>query len=378
MTNNLFIAAGIFHPESGGPATYLYELLPALQQRKWSVHVLTYGDAPTEDYPYTIKRIPRRILPLRLVDYWRQARPYVAQADLIYAHTLDLPVSWEATPRLIKIVGDAAWERSIRRGWIPATTDIDTFQTQDYGWLAQRQKQSRSRQVQAFDGVIVPSQYLKQMVCQWGVPEKRVTVIYNTLPPLPAHMPESQHAARKALKWGDYPTILTAARLNPWKGIDHLIRAVERISGVRLIIAGDGSDRMRLEQMAQPLGDRVQFMGYVPREHLYQMMQAADYFALYSGYEGLPHTALEALRVGTPVIASDKGGNPEVVRHNENGLLVPYVDVDALTDTLNMAFASDMRNRLAAQTSQGMEQFTFDFMVSQTDKILRQYLPSRS
>ncbi|MDQ7027771.1 MAG: glycosyltransferase family 4 protein [Anaerolineae bacterium] len=378
MTDKLFIASGIFHPESGGPATYLYELLPALQQRNWSVDVLTYGDAPTVDYPYPIKRIPRRILPLRLLDYWRHARPCIAQADLIYAHTLDLPLSAGTAPRLIKIVGDAAWERSIRRAWIPATTDIDSFQTQDYGWLAQRQKQSRSRQVKAFDGVIVPSQYLKQMVCQWGMPEKHVTVIYNALPPLPAPMPESQLAAREALKWGAYPTLLTAARLNPWKGIDHLIHAIEKISDVRLIIAGDGSDRIRLEQIAQPLGDRVQFMGHVSRERLYQMMQAADYFALYSGYEGLPHTALEALRVGTPVIASDKGGNPEVIRHKENGFLVPYVDVDALTDTLKMAFASDTRDRLAAQTAHGMEQFTFDFMVSQTDKTLRQYLPSNA
>src|SRR5688572_8460814 len=59
-TNNLFIAAGIFHPEPGGPATYLHELLPALQQRDWSVRVLTYGDDPAATYPYPLTRIPRR------------------------------------------------------------------------------------------------------------------------------------------------------------------------------------------------------------------------------------------------------------------------------------------------------------------------------
>jgi glycosyltransferase involved in cell wall biosynthesis len=119
-------------------------------------------------------------------------------------------------------------------------------------------------------------------------------------------------------------------------------------------------------------------MGYVPREKLYVMMQAADYFALYSGYEGLPHTALEALRVGTPVIASDKGGNPEVVRHNENGFLVPYVDAPALTAILNTAFSPETRARLSTQATQGMEQFTFDYMVQQTDSILRHYLTLRS
>jgi glycosyltransferase involved in cell wall biosynthesis len=373
-TNNLFIAAGIFHPEPGGPATYLHELLPALQQRNWSVRALTYGADSTIDYPYPLTRIPRRFLPLRLFDYWRHARQEVARADLTYAHTLDLPVSWGDVPRVVKIVGDTAWERSIRRGWILPTTDIDTFQTAKYGWWAERQKQSRSQQVQAFNGVIVPSHYLKQMVVGWGVPNERVHVIYNALPPMPSDMPESQAAARDILGWDKRPTMLTAARLNPWKGADHLINAIRQLPDVRLIIAGDGSDRSRLQAMAESLGDRVQFMGHVPREKLYVMMQAADYFALYSGYEGLPHTALEALRVGTPVIASNKGGNPEVVRHNENGFTVPYVDVPALTETLKIAFSSGTRARLAAQSAQGMERFTFAYMVDETDRILRQYL----
>jgi glycosyltransferase involved in cell wall biosynthesis len=373
-TKNLFIAAGIFHPEPGGPATHLHELLPALRQRNWSVRVLTYGNDPTVGYPYPLTRIPRRFLPLRLFDYWQHARQEIAHADLIYAHTLDLPVSWGTVPRVVKIVGDTAWERSIRRGWIPPTTDIDMFQMTSYSWLVERQKQSRSRQVQAFDGVIVPSHYLKQMVYGWDIPEARVHVIYNALPPLPANMPESQSAAREILGWDKRPIVLTAARLNPWKGADHLINAVRHLSDVRLIIAGDGPDRNRLETMAESLGDRVQFLGHVPREKLYVMMQASDYFALYSGYEGLSHTALEALRVGTPVIASDKGGNPEVVRHNENGFCVPYVDVPALTETLKIAFSSGTWERLAAQSAQGMERFTFAYMVNETDRILRQYL----
>ncbi len=69
-------------------------------------------------------------------------------------------------------------------------------------------------------------------------------------------------------------------------------------------------------------------------------MKAADYVALYSGYEGLSHTLLESLRAGTPVIASDKGGNPEVVQHGINGLLVPYVDVEALTAAIARSAAS--------------------------------------
>jgi glycosyltransferase involved in cell wall biosynthesis len=372
MTPNLFIAAGIFHPEAGGPATYLHELLPALQKKDWNPQVLTYGDAPTEGYPYPLKRIPRRILPLRLAQYWNASRSLAAKADLIYAHTIDLPVQWGKKPRIIKIVGDQAWERCIRKNWVSPTNDIDAFQTGDYGSIVARQRDSRAKQVRDFDAVIVPSQYLKNMVAGWGVPEAKIHVIYNAMPPMPAKKYANQAEARNALGWDSRPVILTAARLNPWKGVDHLIAALP--PDARLLVAGDGEEMPRLKTLAEPLGERVQLLGHVPREKLYVMMQAADYFALYSGYEGLPHTLLEALRLGTPVIASAKGGNPEVVQDGINGLLAPYVDVDALHETLRRALEPGMREKLAANSQIGMERFAFETMVDETDRVLRGYL----
>jgi len=371
---NLMIAAGIFHPESGGPATYLKEILPALQNKNWTISVLTYGNEAHADYPYTVERIPRQSLPIRLLRYRLASQQYANDADLIYAHTIDLPVAWGNKPRLIKIVGDQAWERCIRKGWIPPTTDIDAFQQGNYSWLVNRQQASRARQVQAFDAVIVPSLYLKQMVVAWGIPDDHVHVVYNAMPPAIQGLPTDKQTARNLLGWDAMPTIVTAARLTPWKGIDHLIEAVKQVGDVRLIVAGDGSEMTRLQALAAPIADRVHLLGRVPREKLYTMMQAADYFALYSGYEGLPHTILEALRVGTPIIASDKGGNPEVVQDGINGLLVPYVDVDALTATIAKAIQTDVQQSLADQTHVGMERFAFDTMVSQTDAILHQYL----
>ncbi len=129
---------------------------------------------------------------------------------------------------------------------------------------------------------------------------------------------------------------MTAARLVPWKGIDHLIRVVQQVPDVRLLIAGDGPDADRLHALADGSGAaaRVTFLGRVPRDRLALLFRAADYSVLYSGYEGLSHVLLESLLAGTPVIASAKGGNPEVVRHGENGLLVPYPDPDALAAAL--------------------------------------------
>jgi glycosyltransferase involved in cell wall biosynthesis len=141
-----------------------------------------------------------------------------------------------------------------------------------------------------------------------------------------------------------------------------------------LLVAGDGEEMPRLKALAEPFGERVQLLGHVPREKLYVMMQAADYFALYSGYEGLAHTLLEALRLGTPVIASAKGGNPEVVQDGLNGLLAPYVNVDVLRETLRRALEPAMREKLAANSQIGMERFAFETMVNETDRVLRSYL----
>src|SRR5215211_6315774 len=96
----LFIASGIFHPEPGGPATYLYELLPELQRRGWDIQALAYGDSPIHDYPYSLTRIPRRMLPVRVADYALAARPLLGWADVAYLHTLGLPLIGGKAPRV--------------------------------------------------------------------------------------------------------------------------------------------------------------------------------------------------------------------------------------------------------------------------------------
>lgn len=375
----LFVASGIFHPEPGGPATYLFRLLPELQARGHEVRLLTFGDAPVEGYPYQVRRIPRRFLPLRFADYARAARPLAQWSDLIFANSLGLPlVGLPPRPRVLKVVGDLAWERAVNRGWIPPTEDIDAFQTRRYAWQVMLLKRQRSREVRRADALIVPSEYLRWMVIGWGAPPERVTVIFNALAPDAAASTRSPDDARSELGLPPGPLLLTVARLTAWKGVDSLLRALARVPDVRLLIAGDGPEEARLRALAGSLrlGERAQFLGRVDRARLATYFRAADYTALYSGYEGLPHVLLESLLSGTPVIASDKGGNPEVVRHGENGLLVPYPDEDALVAALETAFSGDTRVRLAAGTGAGLERFRWPALVEQTAALLERIAAS--
>ncbi|MCY4147658.1 MAG: glycosyltransferase family 4 protein, partial [Chloroflexi bacterium] len=246
----LLVASGIFHPEPGGPATYLRAILPALQTRGWQVRVLTYGLEQAGNYPYRIKRINRQIYPLRLAKYAWAALADLSWADIVYSHTIDLPL-WtrRRRPRIMKVVGDQAWERCLRKGWISPELDIDRFQRVAGDLRVRWQKRSRSRQVAGQEAIIVPSQYLRDMTLGWGVDPAKVHVIYNALPTI--QLPsQSRKAIRQQLGWGNAPILLSVARLQRWKGIDHLIAALAGLPDVQLVVAGDGPDRARLEALA--------------------------------------------------------------------------------------------------------------------------------
>jgi glycosyltransferase involved in cell wall biosynthesis len=369
----IFIAAGIFHPESGGPATYLYHLLPELIRQGHAVSALSFGDGPVEGYPYPLTRIQRRNYLLRQWRYFRAAARLWPGHDVAYLHSLGLPLPPAIGPRIAKIVGDSSWERALNKGWIPAQTDIDTYQSARYGPLVEMFRAAQRREARRLDAVIVPSQHRKQMLLGWGVEPGRVHVIYNALDPHMALRRETQSEARQALGLSDGPLLLYVGRLIALKGFPYVFEALQGQAECQLVIAGDGPLQAQLERQARSAGlaERVRFVGRVEQPRLALFYRAADYTLLYSGGEGLSHVLLESLRGGTPVIASDKGGNPEVVRHGLNGLLVPYANVEALSAALAEAFSPGRQADLAAHSADGLERFDWDHMVSRTVEVLQ-------
>src|SRR5690606_28848220 len=129
-----------------------------------------------------------------------------------------------------------------------------------------------------------------------------LTVVYNALPGERSAPTETAAEARRRLGLPDGPLLFTAARLMPLKGIDHTLRALADLPDVRLVVAGEGPARAELEALTAELGlsDRVRFEGFVERDRLPLYFRAADYTLLYSGGEGLSHTLIESLALGTP------------------------------------------------------------------------------
>jgi len=143
------------------------------------------------------------------------------------------------------------------------------------------------------------------------------------------------------------------ARLSKEKGLHYLLEAFAAVAGrypeARLVLAGEGPERRRLERLAARLGlgERVRFLGEVAHEQVPEVLQQIDIFAMPSTYEGFGVAALEAEAMEVPVVASRIHGIPDVVLDGETGLLVPPRDRQALAAALDrLASDGGLRRRL--------------------------------
>ena len=114
----------------------------------------------------------------------------------------------------------------------------------------------------------------------------------------------------------------------------------------------------------------------MPREEIPLYLRAADALVLYSGYEGLPHVVLEAMAAGTPVVVSDRGGNREVVRDGQTGLVVPWDEPSRLTAALDRLLVDgELGRRLAAEARRYVESaFGWRRLVEETVAVFEEAL----
>lgn len=164
----------------------------------------------------------------------------------------------------------------------------------------------------------------------------RVTVIHPGIEPTPPAPDAAAVAAvRRDLGFGEAdPLLVNVARLDPSKGQWHLIPMMQivrqRLPDARLIIAGDGSVRGRLERdiAASGQGDAIRLLGM--RLDVDELLSASDLLVLASEREAVGLPLLEAMRLGKPVVATRIGGVPEIVEDGVTGRLAPPADPEAL------------------------------------------------
>ncbi|HEX2302632.1 MAG TPA: glycosyltransferase family 4 protein [Gaiella sp.] len=355
------IVSGIWPPDVGGPASHAPALAAALIDARHDVEVVTTADAPPAARPYSVRWVSRaRVAPLRhLSVVWEIARA-ARRADSVYATTMVRRTALTAAlarRRLVfKLVADEAYERERRTGRFEGT--LDEFQRVRGGARVRVLRATRTAALRRARRVVVPSVYLREIALGWGLAPERVEVVPNPAPALSA-LP-SREEARAALGI-DGATLGAAGRLTVQKALGDALAAVARVDGVELLVLGDGPERRSLERRADELGiaARVRFLGAGTREDVVTMFRAVDAALLTSAWENLPHTVLEALAAGTPVIATAVGGVPEVVLDGENGLLVPAGDVDAIASAIERIVRDDeLRASLAARAPVSVEELS--------------------
>jgi glycosyltransferase involved in cell wall biosynthesis len=180
--------------------------------------------------------------------------------------------------------------------------------------------------------IVTVSSALKESLIRMGVPEERITILPNGVD-LKLFKPVDRGACKKNLGINGL-TLLSVGQLNEFKGHDIAIRALAQLSEVTLLIAGEGSGRGRLRSLAksQDVSHRVKFLGTVPHEQLKNCYAAADALVLASAREGWPNVLLESMACGTPVIATNVGGIPEIVRVPEAGIIMRERTPEALVE----------------------------------------------
>ena len=380
----ILITTGIFPPDIGGPASYAGLLGLELSKRDISVTVLTYSSVLKYEsdnaQPFKVARVWRGIPKiLRHLVYFMKALSLAKKSDVIFslnAVSAGLPALWAAKFRkkkfFVKIVGDYAWETAVNKG--KTFLLIDDFQkSKRRGRIATLHK-TQVKVCKGADGVLVPSNYLAEMVKNWGIPEEKIKVIYNGVDFKSLEI--SKEEARKKIGVAGN-IIVSIGRLVPWKGFRMLIKIMPRLFEInqffRLVIVGDGPEKKVLESIVKNmhLENKVFLVGKKTKEELALFSAAADIFVLNTAYEGFSHQILEAMAAGMPVITTAVGGNKEVIRQGENGFMIKYNDEFNLVEAIKTVWQTEeLRERFIEEGKKTIEYFNAEKMLQETIQIL--------
>lgn len=347
------IAAPLYPPEIGGPATYVQMLEEELRARGYELNVVPFSK---------VRHLPKGV---RHVLYVYKLLRSSYGCRLVYA--LD-PVSvgvpayivsrLTRKPLWIRLGGDYAWEQGQQRFGTTETLDEYTSNKKAASWPVRFLAALQGFVTRGAARVVIPSEYMKRIVATWGVDPQRLSVVYSALQPLSVKLEKNDYRKRFGFSG---KVILSSGRLVPWKGFEVLIEVVEKLRAqypdVLLLIAGDGPQKGTLhEKIAEAgLSQNVRLLGRLPKEQLGEYIVAADLFVLNTAYEGLSHQLLEVMDLGTPVVTTAVGGNVELIEDGRSGFLVDYNNAEALeerilelleNDSLAAESASEAKGRL--------------------------------
>lgn len=354
------------NPRAGGAEVHLHEIFGRLARAGHDVDLLVSGweDAPAREEVdgMTVHRVGRRYtFPLHVR---RGYRSLAGRAhDLVVEDVNKIPLFtplWVGPP-VVALVPHLFGTTAFREERLPVAATV---------WAAERLMPLAYRGV-PFQAI---SRSTREDLVRRGFPPSAVEVIH------PGVDHDVYRPDPEVPKF-ERPTVLYLGRLKRYKGLDVVLRALARAGGAareaRLVVAGAGDDRGRLERVAREasVGPRVEFPGWVPTARKVELLRRAWVNVYPSPKEGWGLTNVEAAACGTPTVASDAPGLRESVAEGESGYLVPHGDPGAWAERLDRICGdAALRERLSRGALRHAGRFSWDRAAAETEAALRRVL----
>ena len=184
------------------------------------------------------------------------------------------------------------------------------------------------------DCIISPSAFNKSELLKGGLKCNKIQVIHNFV----------NETEKKDCPIGDYAFYF--GRLSREKGILNLIEAIKNVNGSKLLIAGNGPEQDNIEQYIKEnaLGDRIKLLGYLGQDEIRDYIRASKFIVVPSiWFENCPYSILETMEIGKPIIGSNIGGIPELIKDGYNGYIFEHNDVAQLEKIITELFNDDAK-----------------------------------
>ena len=318
----VLVTVGIFPPDIGGPATFVPKIAKYFQDElNYEIEILTLSDNKNSNIndDFSVKRIDRN---LPIIYRWLKTIFTIYKLgknkDLIFVNGLGTETTianiFLKKKIIRKIVGDPVWERTYSKAKI--SESFDEFQVKNYGFSISLQKKVRSFSIKKSDIVVTPSKHLKNFILNLGFKNK-IEIINNGV-----FIPEEN----TNIFTNDQINITIVSRLVSHKNIEKIIKAISDLNSplINLNIIGDGPELNQLQKISLESNnkDNIIFHGKLNRDEIDHIFLNSDIYIQASNYEGLPHSLLEAMSYGIPVLCTPVGECKEILGNEDRGYIL--------------------------------------------------------
>ena len=318
----VLVTVGIFPPDIGGPATFVPKIAKYFQDElNYEIEILTLSDNKNSNIndDFSVKRIDRN---LPIIYRWLKTIFTIYKLgknkDLIFVNGLGTETTianiFLKKKIIRKIVGDPVWERAYSKAKI--SESFDEFQVKNYGFSISLQKKVRSFSIKKSDIVVTPSKHLKNFILNLGFKNK-IEIINNGV-----FIPEEN----TNIFTNDQINITIVSRLVSHKNIEKIIRAISDLNNplIYLNIIGEGPELNKLQKISLESKNKnnIIFHGKLNRDDINHIFLKSDIYIQASNYEGLPHSLLEAMSYGIPVLCTPVGECKEILGNEDRGYIL--------------------------------------------------------